>query len=184
MFFFERQTKGIIAICIVLAIIPFVVFISGSKVNYGIPELANQFSEKVAVEIVENGKSRGVYFVAPKTSVNQLLKSINIEYQAKENFLLISGMKITISSISENQKITVAEIESAKQLALGMPLDINRARESDLLLVTGIGEVTAKQILDLRSRLGRYKNIEQLMEIKGIKKKKLEKIRKYLYVKK
>jgi competence protein ComEA len=184
MIFFERQIKGIIAICIALAIIPFIIFISGSKVNYRIPELANQFSEKIAVEVVEDGKSRGIYFVAPETSVNQLLKSMGIEYPAKEDFLLDSGMKITISSVSENQNVTVAEIESAKRLALGMPLDINRATESDLILVYGIGEVTAKKILDLRSKIGRYKNIEQLTEIKGIKEKKLAKLRKYLYVEK
>jgi competence protein ComEA len=184
MIFFERQIKGIIAICIALAIIPFIIFISGSKVNYRIPELADQFSGKVAIEVVKNGKSRGIYFVAPETSVNQLLKSIGIEYPAQENLLLDSGMKITISSVSENQNVTVAEIESAKRLALGMPLDINLATESDLLLVNGIGEVTAKKILDLRSKLGRYKNIEQLTEIKGIKEKKLAKLRKYLYVQK
>src|SRR5450759_818607 len=89
MIFFERQIKGIIAICIALAIIPFIIFISGSKVNYRIPELANQFSEKIAVEVVENGKSRGIYFVAPETSVNQLLKSMGIKYQAKEDFCLL-----------------------------------------------------------------------------------------------
>jgi competence protein ComEA len=186
MIFFERQIKGIIAICLALAIIPFIIFISGSKINYMIPELANQFSEKIAVEIVENGKSRGIYFIAPKTSANQLLRSIGIEYPAKEDFPLDSGMKITISSVSENQNVTVAvaRIESAKRLALSMPLDINRATESDLILVTGIGEVTAKKILAMRSKLGRYKNIEQLTEIKGIKEKKLAKLRKYLYVEK
>jgi competence protein ComEA len=186
MIFFERQTKGIIAICIALAIIPFIIFTSGSKINYRIPELADQFSEKKAVEIVEDGKSKGIYFVAPETSVSQLLKSIGIQYQAKKDLLLNSGMKIIISSVSENKNVTVAvaEIESAKRLALGMPLDINLATESDLILVTGIGEVTAKKILDMRSKLGRYKNIEQLTEIKGIKEKKLAKLRKYLYVEK
>jgi competence protein ComEA len=184
MIFFERQIKGIIAICIALAIIPFIIFISGSKVNYRIPELANQFSGKVVVEIVEDSKSRGIYFVAPETSVNQLLTSIGIEYPAKEDILLNSGMKITLMSVSKNQHVTVAEIESAKRLALGMQIDINRATESDLLLVSGIGEVTAKKILDLRSKFGRYKNIEQLTEINGIKEKKLAKLSKYLYVEK
>ena len=82
----------------------------------------------------------------------------------------------------QNITIAVARIESARRIALGMPLDINLATESDLLLITGIGEVTAKKILDMRSKIGRYKNIEQLIEIKGIKEKKLAKFRKYLYV--
>ena len=184
MMIFERQIKGIIAISIALAIIPFIIFIYGSKVNYKIPELSNQFPEKIPVEVVEDGKSRGIYFVAPKTSANQLLKSIGIESPVEEDLILDSGMKITIGSNSNNSNVTVAKIESSKRLALGMPLDINRATETELILVSGIGEVTAKKILDLRSKLGRYKNIEQLTEIKGIKEKKLSKLSKYLYVEK
>ncbi len=184
MILFERQIKGIIAICIILAIIPFIIFISGSKLNYKIPELTNQYSEKIAVEVIENGKSRGIYYVAPKTSANQLLESIGIEYLAKKDSSLESGMKIELSSGSENKNVTIAGIESAKRLALGMKLDINRATEEDLILVTGIGVVTAKKIIDMRSKLGKYKYIEQLTEIKGIKEKRLAKLRKYLYVKK
>ena len=104
MIFFEKQIKGISAICIILAVIPFIIFISDSKVNYNIPELANQFSGKVTVEIVENGRSRGIYFVTTETSAKQLLKTIGIEYPAKEDFPLDSGMKITINSISKNAK--------------------------------------------------------------------------------
>jgi len=181
---FERQIKGIIAICIALAVIPFIVFISGSKVNYRVPELANQSPDKIAVEVLENDKSRGMYFVDPKTSANQLLKSIGIEKQAREDFPLNSGMKIMISSASQNHNVTASGLESANRLALGMKLDINRATENDLVLVSGIGEVTAKKILDMRGKLGKFKSIEQLLEIKGIKEKKLAKLRKYLYVKK
>ena len=183
MFIFERQIKGIIVICIALAVIPFIIFISGSKVRYRIPELADQFPEKIALEIVENDKSRGMYFVDQKTSANQLLKSIGIEEQARVDFPLKNGMKILISSNSENHNVTATGLESANRLALSMKLDINRATKNDLLLVSGIGEVTAKKILDLRSKVGKFKNIEQLTEIKGIKEKRLAKLRKYLYVK-
>jgi competence protein ComEA len=182
MIFLEKQTRGIIVICVVLAIIPFVIFISGSKINYHIPEFADQSPQKNVVEVVENGKSQGIYFVSPKTSVNQLLKSINVEVPDKEDLILNSGTKITIDSASENKHVTIAGIEPNKLLALGMPIDINLATESDLLLITGIGEVTAKKILDLRSKLGKFEKIEQLTEVKGIKEKKLAKLRKYLYV--
>jgi competence protein ComEA len=105
------------------------------------------------------------------------------EFLAKD-FQLDDGMKITIDPNSGRDDIIVGKIEADKRLALGMQLDINKVREDDLLLINGIGEVTAKKILDLRSKLGRFRNIEQLMEIKGIKEKKLAKFRKYLYVEK
>ena len=89
-----------------------------------------------------------------------------------------------INSASESNNIVVTKIAAAERLALGMPLDINQVTEDELLLITGIGQATAEKILDLRNKLGRFRNIEQLMEIKGIKEKKLAEIRKYLYVEK
>jgi len=179
---FERQINGIVAICIAFAVIPFAIFIYGSKINYRIPEFADQFQDKIAVEVVENDKSSGIYFVAPKTSTNRLLQLMGIKGQARVDFPLNKGMKISINSASENIIVTASGIESAKRLALGMKLDINRAAENDLLLVSGIGESTAKKILDLRGKLGKFKNIEQLTEIAGIKERKLAKLCKYLYV--
>jgi competence protein ComEA len=93
-------------------------------------------------------------------------------------------MKITVDSSSGNNDIVVTKIANAERMALGMPIDINKATEDDLLLVKGIGEATAKKIIDLRNKLGRFRDIKQLMEIKGIKEKKLVEIRKYLYVEK
>ena len=98
--------------------------------------------------------------------------------------MLNDGMKITINSVSGKNDLVVTKIASAERIALGMLLDINQVLEDDLLLVKGIGEATAEKILDLRNKLGRFHNIEQLMEIKGIKEKKLAEIRKYLYVEK
>ena len=93
-------------------------------------------------------------------------------------------MKIMINSASGNQNVVVAKISSAERLVLGMPLDNNQVTEDELLLITGIGQATAEKILDLRQKLGRFRDIKQLMEIKGIKENKLAKIREYLYVEK
>jgi competence protein ComEA len=73
-------------------------------------------------------------------------------------------------------------MDAAKRVSLGLRLDINRATETELMLVSGIGEATAKKIIELRARLGRFSTIEQLMSIRGIKEKKLANFRKYLYV--
>jgi len=73
-------------------------------------------------------------------------------------------------------------MDAAKRLALGLPLNINDVSENDLIMVKGIGEKTAKKILELRDRNGRFKKIEELMEIKGIKEKRLAEIREYLYI--
>jgi competence protein ComEA len=178
------QIKGLIAVCLTLAIIPFFIFLYSLFVSYQAPEFSDQLDNSLAVEVVENDQPKGIYFVDSETSSEQLLKAAGIEEFSFPVFKLDDGMKITINSVSGKNDIIVTKIANAERLALGMPLDINQATEDDLLLVKGIGEATAKKILDVRNKLGRFGDINQLMEIKGIKEKKLAEIRKYLYVEK
>lgn len=134
------------------------------------------------IEVVEKDQPKGIYFVHPGISAGELLKTAGIGEFSARDLRLNDGMKITIDSGRDD--IIVAKIEADKRLALGMRLDINKVTQDDLLLINGIGETTAKKILSLRTKLGRYSNIEQLMEIKGIKEKQLAKFRKNLYVEK
>jgi competence ComEA-like helix-hairpin-helix protein len=180
----EGQIKGLIAICITLAIIPLFSFFYCLFISYQAPLFTDQFNNSLVIEVVDRNQTKGIYFVSPETSASEFLKTAGIgEFLAKD-LRLDNGMKITIDSDSGKDDIIVAKIEADKRLALGMQLNINKVTEDDLLLISGIGEVTAKKILDLRIKLGRFRNIEQLMEIKGIKEKKLSKFRKYLYAEK
>jgi competence protein ComEA len=178
------QIKGLIVICLTLAIVSFFIFLYSLFSTYQAPAFSDQLDNSLAIEIVENDQPRGIYFVGSETSSEQLLKAAGIGEFSFPVFKLDDGMKITVDSSSGKNDIIVIKIANAEKMALGMPIDINKATEDDLLLVKGIGEATAKKILDLRNKLGRFRDIKQLMEIKGIKEKKLAEIRKYLYVEK
>jgi competence protein ComEA len=180
----EGQIKGLIAVCLILAIIPFFIFLYSLFITYKAPAFTDQLGNSLAIEVVENDQPRGIYFVSSETSSGQLLKTAGIGEFLYPDFKLNDGMKIMINSVSGKNDMVITKIASAERLALGMPLDINQTTEDDLLLITGIGQATAEKILDLRSKLGRFRDIKQLMEIKGIKEKKLAEIRKYLYVEK
>ena len=63
-------------------------------------------------------------------------------------------------------------------------ININTATYKDLISIKGIGPKKAKDILNLRKNLGgKFKNLNQLTQIKGIGKKTIEKLEKYLMVK-
>ncbi|WP_261305669.1 ComEA family DNA-binding protein [Paenibacillus andongensis] len=61
-------------------------------------------------------------------------------------------------------------------------LDLNTATLKQLDELPGIGESKAKAILDYRLKKGRFSRIEELMEVKGIGEKMLEKLKVFLYV--
>lgn len=61
-------------------------------------------------------------------------------------------------------------------------INLNSAGIADLVKMPGIGEKTAENIIALRNIKGRFKTIEELMEVKGIGEVKFNKIKKFLYI--
>ena len=64
------------------------------------------------------------------------------------------------------------------------PININTANSDELQQVPGIGPATAEKILQMRKSYGAFKSVDDLLAIKGLGKKRLEKMRKYLTVSK
>jgi competence protein ComEA len=62
-------------------------------------------------------------------------------------------------------------------------INVNAADWPLLSLVPGLGEKTAKKVIELRSRRkGGFKSVDELKDVNGIGAKTLEKIRPYLYI--
>jgi competence ComEA-like helix-hairpin-helix protein len=74
---------------------------------------------------------------------------------------------------------TVASTATTKKPPL-KPVNINAATSEELQQVPGIGPVTAEKILQMRKSYGSFKSVDDLLAIKGIGKKRLDKMRKYL----
>jgi competence protein ComEA len=93
---------------------------------------------------------------------------------------LKTGLSLRVTA---NGQVMREKMKAATLLALNLPIDINRASFTDLLLIPGIGEATARRIIELRqSAGGRINNLESLMEIKGIKEKRFSQLKGYFYI--
>jgi len=177
----ESRIRGLIAIIMVLAISPFILSLFNLFRDYKLPSYIDQSHESQVVEIVGVDVDGGIYFVERGMTANQLLSSLGSGYRAKNDFLLQSGIRLTIDSdFPEN--VARKEIDNVSRLAMGMPIDLNAASVEELILIPGVGIKTADKILKSRKEKKKFKNIDELMEIDGIKEKKLEKLRRYLYV--
>lgn len=61
-------------------------------------------------------------------------------------------------------------------------LNLNQATEEELQLLPGIGPAYARRIVAWREHHGAYQSIDQLIEIRGIGEKRLERLRPHLRV--
>ncbi len=61
-------------------------------------------------------------------------------------------------------------------------ININKASEEELQKLTGIGETTAKKIINYREEYGNFKTIEDIKNVSGIGDAKFEAIKKDITV--
>jgi len=78
--------------------------------------------------------------------------------------------------------LTVASVSPLLAASGDDPIDLNRATISELVQLPGVGEVIAKRIVDFREEHGPFKRVDDLMKVKGIGEKSLDKIRPYVRV--
>ena len=62
-------------------------------------------------------------------------------------------------------------------------VNLNRASADELQVLPGIGPVLAQRMVDWRKAHGRYRTVDDLQEVKGIGKKRLEQLRPLVTVK-
>jgi len=63
---------------------------------------------------------------------------------------------------------------------LGKRVDINKASLVEISELPGISDKIAVAVVEERNRLGRFRSVEDLLGVKGIKEKRLEKILPFL----
>lgn len=69
-----------------------------------------------------------------------------------------------------------------KTLPAENSINLNSAPLEDLMKLPGIGQKTAQSILDLRSKMGKFNKVDDLLKVKGIGKTKLNNIKKYIFI--
>jgi competence protein ComEA len=91
------------------------------------------------------------------------------------------AIQLILSSLFLSIVFSTLVLSSTKKPPL-KPVNINAATSEELQQVPGIGPATAEKILQMRKSYGLFKSVDDLLAIKGIGKKRLDKMRKYLTV--
>lgn len=137
----------------------------------------------IAVELTGDSGRNGVYFVPRGMALSTFLDLAGIGPDAPGLPSPAAGVLTTATTVRLDRNgtgIKTIPLSAPKRIALGIPVNINRSSLEDLVLVPGIGEKTAEGILKHRRLNGAFRSIDDLADVKGIKEKRLEKLRKYV----
>lgn len=103
------------------------------------------------------------------------LSSLNLAYMLSDGEkIYVPNKEETSQESQEREYITSAKDNSeqsengAKSTGTNFKININTAKQEELTQITGIGESTAKKIIEYRTQNGKFKSIEDIKNIPGI----------------
>ena len=162
-------------------------------------EKAENKAEKIVVHITGAVKKEGIVILDENSRVTDAvdaaggltedadISKVNLAY------ILEDGVKIKIPSVNEEEleentegaelveNISDYNIKSEK--ASSGLVNINKATQTELETLPGIGPSTALKIINYREENGKFTSIEDLKNISGIGESKIENIRNLICVK-
>lgn len=147
----------------------------------------SSYDEPVVVYVTGAVLRPGVYEVGGNMRVSDAIEAAGgFKNNAAADYLNLAAQ------LSDGEKITVPTKKEAKALYKDKDKDedsgeshlvnINTAAKEELMTLPGIGESKADAIIAYRQENGDYKNIEELMQISGIKEGVYSKISEYITV--
>ncbi|MEI7812483.1 MAG: helix-hairpin-helix domain-containing protein [Ignavibacteria bacterium] len=123
----------------------------------------------------------GIYYY--KLSGN--CKEGKFDYSASDSLFVASSVDDEDSSSKyRKQVLELKPNMPAKKnnLPAEKSIDLNKAGISELSMLPGVGRKTAEKIIEYRKTYGRFKVVDELLEVKGIGPVKFERIKKYIIV--
>lgn len=156
---------------------------SGTAVS-SFTEEGSQEAEPVTVHVCGAVKNSGVYSLEAGSRIADAIKKAGgFSDEADETYLNLAlrvsdGSKIYVPTIDESA--SMPELNSSGEGAADSNsrlVNINTADENTLKTIAGIGDSRARDIINYREMHGEFKTVEDIMKVKGIKKKLFDRIK-------
>ncbi len=119
-------------------------------------------------------------FSQPKVSNDYTVEQTTAQVYSPEFDTTVQENSATSQYYENNDYEDVSN--TADNISVSFPLNLNTCTKEELMEIDGIGEVRADAIIAYRDKLGGYSSVEQLKDISGIGDKTFEKIAPYVTV--
>lgn len=154
-----------------------IVHITGAVKKSGIVKLNQGARIYDAIEMAEGSLENADLSKVNLAYILEDAQKIYIPYVGEENENSIEQEYIT-SSFGNNSIIIQNNNKGERE-----KVNINTANQTELETLPGIGTATAEKIIDYRNKNGKFDNIEDIQNVKGIGQSKYENIKESICVK-
>jgi competence ComEA-like helix-hairpin-helix protein len=93
---------------------------------------------------------------------------------------LAKGPKLTVWKTLDGHRFSLSEIRAHQRVTLGIPLSLNDSSEEELTAIPGVGPGIARAIAQERALRGRFRNLDELLRVRGIGPKLYARMKRYL----
>ena len=169
----------------------------GDTDEYSLEEEDPEDEEKVIsrvcyVDISGEVEDPGVYKVDSETRLFQVIEMAGgLTKDADLNSLnraerVTDGQKIIVRALGEegeeSKDTTYSTDDDHEGIAVDGKINLNYADSDTLQIIPGIGPTKAQNIIDYREKTGKFKKIEEIMNVSGIGEKTFDSIKDYITV--
>ena len=144
--------------------------------------ITGEVEEEGVIELEKGARISDAIEEAGGTTEEADLSNVNLAYS------LSDGQKVKIPNINEkDEEIIVVEEKAGDNIIEGNKskeekININKAAQTEIETLPGIGPSTALKIINYRNEHGKFKNIEDIKNVSGIGDSKFENIKEYICV--
>jgi comEA protein len=145
------------------------------------------FGLKYFNEVLCNPDSQYDYSESDKIFLEKSRLLLNDSLTENDSSLTYEERKLIDSLEALDDSLKAKEYDTDKKIAKDKltlhSININTASKEKLATLSGIGDKISDRIIKYREEHGGFKKIEEIMNVKGIGKKKFEKMKVYITVK-
>lgn len=145
--------------------------------------ITGEVEEEGVIELEKGARISDAIEEAGGTTEEADLSNVNLAYS------LSDGQKVKIPNINEkDEEIIVVEEKAGDNIIIEgnkskeEKININKAAQTEIETLPGIGPSTALKIINYRNEHGKFKNIEDIKNVSGIGDSKFENIKEYICV--
>lgn len=147
---------------------------SDIKIDTSTETISEDIKEEIVVDVSGEVNSAGVFSLPQNSRVFDAIKKAG-GITKYADITLINQAKI----LKDGERVYIPKIQDEKR---DKRININTATEDELIQIKGIGTSKAKDIIKYRQENGAFSSIEDLSNIKGIKKSFIDKIKDYIKI--